>query len=172
MSTLSYGNAKIADAKRIAMLFTTVYVATYAKEGISFEFANFISERFSTAQIEKTISQHPEQLVVAYCNGNPVGVAEIHYQSNCKIVNRPSPELGKLYVLSAFHGKGVGSALLKTIEEKLQGKGYTSLWLEVYTKNMRADTFYKRQGYRTLGQVDFPMEENTYRNNVMLKEWG
>lgn len=36
--------------------------------------------------------------------------------------------------------------------------------------NPKAIDFYKRQGYGILGEVDFPMETNTYVNLVMNKK--
>lgn len=169
MSEIIYKKAEIEDALRISILFKQVYLQVYGVEGITIEFTNFITKRFSPTLIEKSIKEKPETLLVAYFKGNPVGVAEVVYDSRCQIRNIKSPELSKLYVLERFYGKGIGYELLNRVEEQLREKEYKELFLEVYAYNARAISFYKRQNYSIIGDTLFPMEFNTYENKLMSK---
>lgn len=170
MSKISFGKAKLSDSLRISVLLKTVYIQTYAVNGITFEFANFITKRFSTQKIENTIQENPSQLIIAYQNENPIGVAEILYDSTCPIRNISIPELSKLYVLERFYGKGIGFGLLNEAEKEVRKNRHAEFNLEVYINNARAIAFYERQGYTSIGNVDFPMESNTYENLVMNKK--
>ncbi len=169
MNELSFEKAKRSDALRISVLLKTVYIQTYAVDGVTFEFANFITKRFSPEHISTIIQTNPDQFIIAYYRGNPIGVAEIIYESTCPIRKKTIPELSKLYVLERFYGQGIGYKLLETAEETLEKKGHTEFNLEVYIENKRAIAFYKRQGYVVIGNIDFPMETNTYENFVMHK---
>jgi len=170
MTTISYGKGMLSDAIRISVLLKTVYIQTYAVDGITFEFANFIHKRFSQERIENILKETPNRLIIAYHNGNPVGVAEIIFDATCPIRKVAVPELSKLYVLERFYGKGIGFGLMQEAEKEVLKNGYEEFNLEVYIKNNRAITFYKRQGYASIGNVDFPMEFNTYENLVMYKK--
>jgi len=169
MNEISFGKAKLSDSLRISVLLKTVYIQTYAVDGITFEFSNFITNRFSTENIENIIKENPSRLIVAYQNGNPIGVAEIIYDSTCPIRKTHVPELSKLYVLERFYGKGIGYKLINEAEKEVRQNGFAEFNLEVYINNDRAITFYERQGYVSIGNVDFPMESNTYENLVMNK---
>jgi len=169
MNQISYGKASATDALRISILLQTVYIETYAVEGVTFEFTHFIAEKFSPERITSIIQKNPNQFVIAYCNQNPIGVAEIILEGHCPIRKKKVPELSKLYVLKRFNGKGVGYGLLKAAEKMVVANGSEELNLEVYIQNHRAITFYKKQGYISIGHVDFPMEMNTYENLVMNK---
>ncbi|MCK8520491.1 GNAT family N-acetyltransferase [Aquimarina sp. D1M17] len=166
---ISFGKAKLSDSLRISILLKTVYIQTYAVDGITFEFSNFITKRFSTEHVENIIKENPNRLIVAYHNENPIGVAEIIYDSNCPIRKITIPELSKLYVLQRFYGKGIGSRLLTEVEKKVKSQAYKEFYLEVYVKNLRAIAFYEKHGFTSIGNVDFPMEFNTYENFVMNK---
>jgi ribosomal protein S18 acetylase RimI-like enzyme len=170
MINVEFEKAISTDALRISVLLKTVYIQTYALDGITFEFANFIAKRFSTAYIENIICQDQDRLLIAYNNSNPIGVAELIYDSHCPIRKIQIPELSKLYVLERFYGKGIGSGLLQKTELILTGKGYKELSLEVWLENNRAIAFYKKHGFEIIGETDFPMETNTYRNYVMAKK--
>jgi len=169
MTKISYGKGKISDSLRISVLLKTVYIQTYATDGVTFEFANFITKRFSPEGIKNIIKEDPSRLIIAYQNGNPIGVAEIIYDSNCPIRKIAIPELSKLYVLERFYGKGIGYGLINEAEKEVRKNGYKEFNLEVYIHNKRAIAFYERQGYKSIGNVDFPMEFNTYENLVMNK---
>ena len=169
MNEFSFGQAKLSDALRISILLKVVYIQVYGIDGVTTEFANFIEEKFAPDKIENKIKEQSDVLWVAYCKGNPIGIAEIIFNSQCPIRRVKMPELGKLYVLERFHGKAIGLGLLNQIQDYLTKKGFDELTLEVYIQNARAITFYKKHGFQVLGEVDFPMENNTYRNLVMNK---
>ncbi len=169
MTEISYGKAKVSDSLRISILLKTVNIEAYAWNGISVEISNYITKRFSTEYVENIIKENPDQLIIAYKNGNPIGVAEVLYNSSCPIRKIDVPELSKLYVLGRFYGQGIGNQLLKEAETKIWNNGFKNLNLEVWTNNERAIAFYKKHGYDSIGTVDFPMDENTYENLVMNK---
>ena len=170
MAEISYGKAKLTDSLRISVLLKTVYIQTYAVDGVTFEFANFITKRFSQEHIKSIIKENPSRLIIAYQNENPIGVAEIVYDSTCPIRKISIPELNKLYVLERFYGKGIGLGLLTLAENQVVNNGFKELNLEVWKQNERAIAFYKKQGFVSIGNVDFPMEFNTYENFVMNKK--
>ncbi len=170
MHEISFRKPPTEDALRISLLFKQVYLQTYAKEGISHEFANFISKKFSPEAVAQNIERSDQSLLIAYFKDNPVGIAQVIHKSRCPIGNVEMPELDKLYVLERFHGKSIGHVLLKEIEKLVVRSGYKEICLEVYSKNPRAIAFYESKGYSTIGTVDFVMETNTYENFVMTKK--
>ena len=169
MSEISFKKAKLSDYLTISVLLKTVFIQTYAIDGITIEFANFITKEFSPENIKKKIEKNQNKLIIAYKNDNPIGMAEIIYDSNCSIRKISVPELDKLYVLESFYGKGVGYKLIREAEKAVFENGFNQMNIEVYIGNARAIDFYKRQGYISIGTVDFKMEENSYENLVMNK---
>jgi ribosomal protein S18 acetylase RimI-like enzyme len=166
---IKYRYAVPSDALRLSILFQTVYITTYGFEGVSNEYASFISKRFAPQYIENTITNGQDSIIVATLNENLVGVAEIDFNRPCPIGNVEEPELGKLYVLDAFFGRGIGYNLMNEVEKTARANGHKQVWLEVWDENPRAIAFYERQGYQAIGTVPFPMDDNTYTNIVMIK---
>lgn len=159
----------LADIPRISVLCRQVYFQTYGIEGISWEFHHFTSRKFNEQRLHSIIREEPEQLSAAYYLNNPVGISEVDFSATCKVEGNAKPELSKLYVLERFYGKGVGHLLLNHLEECLSRRGYDKYWLEVLQSNERAIAFYRKHQFEIIGEADFPMEENTYRNYIMQK---
>lgn len=164
-----YRKATVDDVLQVSILLQIVYMQTYGEDGITKEYANYVSKRFSVGYLTNAIQSNSDSILIATYKGNPVAAAEIKFDSECSIENFRAPELSKLYVLEWFCGKGIGYNLLKEVEKTVLAAGQKKIWLWVYTLNPRAIKFYKRQGYHTIGSALYQMEENAYVNYAMVK---
>lgn len=167
---IAYRPAVIDDALCLSILFQQVYIHTYGTEGVTWEYANFITRKFSPDRLRQTMITHPGNLMVATYKNNLIGVLELELGKQSRAGDIIGPEVSKLYVLEHFCGKGVGTGLLHAAEQYVQSGGANKIWLEVYTLNARAINFYKKRGYQFAGVALFEMEENTYENFVMYKD--
>ena len=168
--TIEYRKAQLADLLKLSVLYKQVYIQTYGVEGVSDEFANFITRQFSVEKLENTLKNEPDAITVAVYNNNLVGVAEIAFVKQCPVNDIIAPELNKLYILEWFCGKGIGYQLLTEAEKTVRSKGLHEIWLWVLESNQRAIAFYEKQQYRHIGNASFQMEVNRYENKVMLKK--
>ena len=108
--------ANQSDVKKLSVLYKTVYIQTYGKEGVSDEFANFITNQFSIERLGNIILNHSTKIIVAEYKNNLIGVAEIEFDKQCPINNIVEAELNKLYILEWFSGQGVGYKLIQEAE--------------------------------------------------------
>ncbi len=168
---IKYRLANISDVKKLSILFKQVYIQTYGTEGVSDEYANFITKQFSEERLQELIIQHSDCLILAEYKGNLVGVAEIEFNKKSPVGNITATELNKLYILEWFCGQGIGYHLLLEAEKIVKSKGLHEMWLWVYEENYRAIQFYERQNYICIGNAPFQREINRYDNKVMLKKW-
>jgi hypothetical protein len=105
---ISYRKATLSDAKKLSILYKQVYIQTYGTEGVSDEFANFITTQFAVERLESIIHEQPDSILVAAYKNNLVGVAEIEYDKQTPVGGLVGPELNKLYILEWFCGTGIG----------------------------------------------------------------
>lgn len=165
-----YRKANIEDALCLSVLYKQVYIQTYGTEGVSKEFASFITKQFSEERISNAIISNPDSVIVAEYKSNLIGVSEIEFNKKCPVDGVTAPELNKLYILEWFCGKGVGENLLKESEKIIIAKGIDEIWLWVLSSNERAVSFYEKHDYKWIGNAFFQMEVNNYENKVMFKK--
>lgn len=166
---ITYRKALVEDAVKLSVLYKQVYIQTYGTDGVSDEFANFITQQFAIERIKNTVLQNPDAIWVAVYRNNLVGVCETEFDKKSHVGEIIAPELNKLYILEWFCGRGIGEKLLAMAEATAREKGQTQMWLWVLESNARAIGFYKKHGYREIGKASFQMETNRYENKVMLK---
>lgn len=69
----------------------------------------------------------------------------------------------RLGVHPLYQGKGYGKKLLQFAEDYALSNGYTSIRLDVFSKNPGAVNMYKRAGYKEIGIINFPVRAAPYR---------
>jgi len=93
------------------------------------------------------LREHPTSLVLlAFVDDEPVGIAVCFFGLS-SFRARPLLNIHDLAVLPQHHGKGVGQALLKAVEDRARRKGCCKLTLEVLDDNARARNLYRRFGF-------------------------
>ncbi|NVD72825.1 GNAT family N-acetyltransferase [Duganella sp. BJB488] len=69
----------------------------------------------------------------------------------CGALRPLEPGVAEIKRMYARHGtSGVGSAVLRFLEEQAQALGYQALWLETRLVNRRAVDFYEARGYQRI----------------------
>ena len=93
------------------------------------------------------LREHPTSLVLlAFVDNEPVGIAVCFFGLS-SFRARPLLNIHDLAVLPQYHGRGVGQALLKAVEDRARRKGCCKLTLEVLDDNIRARELYRRFGF-------------------------
>ncbi|MDQ1553855.1 MAG: diamine N-acetyltransferase, partial [Microbacteriaceae bacterium] len=67
----------------------------------------------------------------------------------------PTAELSKVYVLEGHHGAGVAGALMTESLNVASGRKVAGVWLGVNQHNARANRFYDKSGFATVGTKKF-----------------
>lgn len=79
-------------------------------------------------------------------------------------------EIKRIYLLSRFHGGGVGARLMQTALEGARSLGARRVLLGVFGENTSAIAFYARQGFTEAGVRRFQVGANTYDDLVLAKD--
>ena len=81
-------------------------------------------------------------------------------------------ELVRLYASREWIGRGVGAALMRACLEEARGAGYETIWLGVWERNARAQTFYEKWGFRAVGEHVFQLGSDPQRDILMERLLG
>jgi ribosomal protein S18 acetylase RimI-like enzyme len=84
----------------------------------------------------------------------------------------PSPtdvEIKRIYLLSRFHGGGLGTRLMEAALAEARAMGRRRALLGVYRLNEGAQGFYRRHGFNTVGARRFQVGQRFYDDVVMAR---
>jgi ribosomal protein S18 acetylase RimI-like enzyme len=82
---------------------------------------------------------------------------------------RPALEINKMYVLPGRYGTGISTALMDAAVEHARTLHCHAVWLGVNQRNTRAQGFYRKHGFDTVGTRTFRVGARTEDDYVMQR---
>ena len=164
--------AGAADAAALSLVASATFLETYAGliEGgdiVAYCAANNLPEKFAAWATDPlgavTIAE-------AEKGGAPVGYAVLTEPDLPVEVGPADIELKRIYTLSLMHGSGLGPALMDAAVEDAARLGRKRILLGVYSKNPRAQSFYKRQGFEVIGERQFLVGSTLHDDLVLARD--
>ncbi|MFH5207531.1 GNAT family N-acetyltransferase [Antrihabitans spumae] len=135
----------------------------------------FIDEVLSYERFGEYLSDPLRTVLKATKGGKIVGYAMLldgppEDAEVAKVVTlRPILEISKMYVLPGQHGTGVSTALMDAAVEFARANSYTGVWLGVNQHNQRAQRFYTKNGFETVGTKTFRVGTQLHHDFVMQR---
>lgn len=85
------------------------------------------------------------------------------------VTKRPTVEISKIYVRANAHGRGVAQELMDVAVDDAHSHGARSVWLGVNQQNLRANSFYERNGFFVVGERQFEVGDSLEEDFVREK---
>ena len=79
-------------------------------------------------------------------------------------------KLDKLYLLPAYHGRGIGSMALRHLAECASDAGYGRLRLNVNKNNLRAIAAYTRNGFKKKESVKIDIGSGFFMDDFIMEK--
>ncbi len=121
----------------------------------------FINVHLTVDAFARYLADPARTILVAETGGEPAGyamlIAEEPHDPDvaAAVIRRPTVELNKFYVMPGQHGRGVAQTLMAATVDEAARRGAVSVWLGVNNQNGRANRFYERSGFATVGTKRF-----------------
>ncbi len=157
------------DASLLSLVASASVLEAFAGELSGADLLAHCQENNSPEAFAKYLAQPTTQCVLA--EAEP-GDAPVGYTVCCEpdlpVETTPDDyELRRIYLLHRFQGLGLGRALMEDALERTRKLGRNRLLLGVYGKNHDAIRFYKKAGFRQIGERYFTLGSTTHHDAVM-----
>ena len=155
------------DINILAALGTTTCYEAYFELDPSSDLADYCARIYSPENIRTEFNDPNSTYFIAEINDRAVGFAKLRENNRVDCLgDAHAIELQRIYVLERLKGQNVGKALITRCLDSAREKGYDTLWLGVWEKNMRAQRFYEKIGMKNIGTTDFSDGKNSFINFV------
>lgn len=129
-----------------------------------------LTDRFAPTRFLELISLSTGRIYVAEVGGALVGYALAH-PARTPQAHQADWELSRIYVRQAFHGAGVGEALMAACVQAAKAGGASGMWLKVWEHNSRGLAFYRRWGFLDVGREDMDVYGTLLLHLILEKVW-
>ena len=144
--------AGVADAAKLALLGGATFLESFADDHDWHEVEPFLAAEHSAERYAALLAEPGVAgWIVEEAVGCPIGYALLA-PASLPGTTPADVELKRIYVLSKWHGRGLGSALYNLVESEARARGAERLALSVYEHNHAAQAFYRKRDYREIGR--------------------
>ena len=156
--------AKAHNAPAIAYAGRTAFREAFAHLFNSrLELEEYLEYTYGVEKIACSINKENNVYFLAVVDGLPAGFAKVKKHSlNEQLDSVFQAELQKLYLMSQYHGLGIGQALLDKVKRLVESFEPDCLWLDTHVSNERAIRFYERNGFKKSGKHHFTIGSQTF----------
>lgn len=163
--------AKLSDAASLAAIAERTFRETFAADNSEENINLHCAGKFSAAIQGKEISDPQLTTLLAETAGELAGFAQLRlsHAAACIKGDRPA-ELHRIYVSSAWHGRGVASELMRAVYAAAARAGSDCIWLGVWERNPRAIAFYRKCGFSVVGDQVFVLGRDRQRDLVLAMQ--
>lgn len=158
----------VADAGLLAELGERTFSETFAVDNTPEDLAAYIAQSFNVAQQTAELEEPGSIFLIAEVNGTAAGYARLLDGEPEQCIEGAKPiELVRLYVSSDWIGRRLGGELMLACLDEARQTGHETIWLGVWEGNPRAQAFYRKWEFRTVGEHIFPLGSDLQRDLVM-----
>jgi diamine N-acetyltransferase len=162
--------AQAIDADLLAELGARTFAETFAADNTPENMGTYLASAFNRSQQAAELADSQTTFLVAEQDGTAVGYAMLRAGSELDDVTGNNPiELVRLYVSSACLGSGVGAALMHACISEAEQRGHETIWLGVWERNHRAQSFYRKWYFREVGTHIFQLGDDPQTDLIMQR---
>jgi diamine N-acetyltransferase len=158
------------DVNLLTALATTTFYEAYFEQDNSSNLSAYIAQSFSPQVIESELADQNSTFFICTKNEKAIGYAKLRENSTVECISEENViELQRIYILQKMTGKGFGESFLNYCVKNAANRGFQFIWLSVWEHNLPAQSFYIKQGFRRIGEMQYPYGSVITRNFVMIK---
>lgn len=164
--------ANEAHIEVLAILGTVTYAESHScfienKQDLR----EYLKSAFSITKIKEEIKDLDNHFYLILKYDLPVGYAKlVKNADNINVISDRACLLERIYILGEFIDLKIGQPFLDFLEQQVNAMGMHTIWLSVYSKNVRAIQFYEKNKYKLVGKTSFQVNQTEYKNLVFSKK--
>ena len=160
----------VSDVSILRGIARDTFIETFSEANKAEDMERYLTENFSEEQLARELSNPDSFFYVAEVNGHVVGYLKLntaHAQTEPQAAD--ALEIERIYVLSSYHGHGVGQALYHHAMSVAEDRKASYVWLGVWEHNHRALRFYEKNGFIAFGTNIFQLG-NDQQTDILMKK--
>lgn len=158
------------DATALADLAARTFQDAFGADNRPEDMALHVASAYGTTQQRRELADPDITTLLADVDRRLAGYAQLRPGEPPACVTGESPiELWRFYVDRPWHGRGVAQALMQRVELEAERRGSRTLWLGVWERNPRAQSFYHKSGFTDVGSHVFIVGADPQTDRILVK---
>lgn len=169
MTNIQIKEISLNDINQLQKIGRQTFQETFSESNSEENMKNYLEEGFSSEKLTKELTNKDSQFYFATLENEVIGYLKVNFgESQTELKGEKSLEIERIYVSKEFHGKKVGQLLYEKAIQVAKDKNVDYVWLGVWEENLRAISFYTKNGFIEFDKHIFKLG-NDEQTDIMMK---
>jgi len=169
MTEITINKIKRNEIDQLQKIGRLNFHETFSDSNSEENMKTYLDEKFSTEKLTEELTNKDSEFYFAALDDKVIGYLKINFgPSQTELNDEKSLEIERIYVSKEFHGKNAGQLLYEKAIEIAKQKNSYYIWLGVWEQNLRAISFYKKNGFTAFDKHIFKLG-NDEQTDIMMK---
>lgn len=169
MPSTLYRDATLQDCQALTEIGRDTFVETFGHLYAAEDLAQYLAQSYSDAVQRRELEDEDTHFHLAQQDGRLVGYCTLR---PCELPlptlpPKPAWELHRLYVRRECWQQGIGRVLMEYAMRWFAARGAASIFLGVYSDNVRARKFYAHYGFEKVSEYTYPVGNHNDREFIL-----
>lgn len=157
------------DISQLQKIGRQTFAETFSAVNTEENMRKYLEESFSNEKLISELTDKNAEFYFAEFDNHVIGYLKLNFgQSQTELKDNKAVEIERIYVLRGFHGKRVGQLLYEKAIQIAKQINADYIWLGVWEENLRAISFYKKNGFVEFNKHIFKLG-NAEQTDIMMK---
>lgn len=169
MDKIEIKRATLNDINHLQKISKQTFFETFSAVNTEQNMNKYLEEALSVEKLTAELQSANAAFYFAVLDDHIIGYLKLNFgQSQTKLKDDKALEIERIYVLKKYHGKKVGQLLYEAAIQIAKQKRADYVWLGVWEENLRAISFYKKNGFVEFDKHIFKLG-NDAQTDIMMK---
>lgn len=139
---------ELSQVSKLQKIGRETFYETFAGDNSEENMKDYLDEKFAIGKLTTELSNPDSEFYFAHIEDQILGYLKVNFgEAQTELKDKEGLEIERIYVLQKFHGLKVGQLLYLKALEIAKDADLKYIWLGVWEENLRAQNFYKKNGF-------------------------
>lgn len=157
------------DLDQLQKISRQTFSETFSAKNSAEDMKKYLEEELAVEKLTAELSDQNSEFYFATIDNRVVGYLKVNSGlAQTELKDDGGLEIERIYVLKEYHGKRVGQLLYDHAIQMARQMKVDYVWLGVWEENLRAITFYKKNGFVEFDKHVFKLGDDE-QTDIMMK---
>jgi diamine N-acetyltransferase len=169
MHNIDIKRVTLNDVEQLQEISRQTFYETFSAANTEENIKKYLEEGLSIEKLMTELYNPNSEFYFAVLNDNVIGYLKLNSaKSQTELQDDKALEIERIYVLKEFQGNKVGQLLYEQAMQISRQRNADYIWLGVWDQNLRAISFYKKNGFVEFDKHIFKLG-NDEQTDIMMK---
>jgi len=170
MKHLNIRLVRETEIEQLQLISIKTFEETFIDHCAPTDLSDFLKSAYSYEKLKTEFQNEESIFYFAEYGTKIVGYLKLNWgKAQTESLEENALELERIYLLAEYQGKQIGQFLVDNAMQIAKNKKFKTIWLGVWENNLRAISFYKKNGFEQFSSHIFPLG-NDMQTDILMKK--